>query len=55
MTDPNIYCKECAGLMIPYENNAYNSTYRVKIDSWRCSNCSRVVEEKRLDKAFVWK
>jgi len=55
MTDPYTYCKECGGRMLQYENTAYNSFYRMKIDSWRCENCSRVVEEKRLDKEKMWK
>jgi len=55
MTDPNIYCKDCGGTMIPLENTMYNTSYRIKIDTWRCSNCNRVVEEKRYDKEKMWK
>lgn len=51
----DFYCKECSGLMVPVENQHYNSFYTIKIDTWRCNNCNRVVEEKRLDKSVNWK
>jgi len=51
----DIYCKECAGIMVQFENHMYNSFFSIPIDSWRCNKCGRVIEEKRLDKAFNWK
>jgi len=38
-------CKECGGLMNPFENGAYNQMYAVKKWGWICSQCHRVVEE----------
>jgi hypothetical protein len=55
MTDPYIYCKECGGMMSYIENSRYNEFYSIKIDTWRCQRCNRVVEEKRLDKDKTWK
>ena len=41
------FCVECNGGFEYVENQHYNSTYLVKIDTWRCMRCGRTVTEKR--------
>jgi hypothetical protein len=47
-----VACKDCGWQMHYVENKRKNEFYSIKVDTWLCCNCNRIVEEPRVNKKF---